>query len=89
MQLVLDCADLKDFSGITHNKVKLVLGSQSIVFDLIFLVQHYCLYSPGTATTTTTDEQREPLLPPTEEEQEESPEDSSVSSSSVAQTIFV
>eukprot|EP00531_Pseudo-nitzschia_arenysensis_P012806 CAMPEP_0116140248 /NCGR_PEP_ID=MMETSP0329-20121206/13739_1 /TAXON_ID=697910 /ORGANISM="Pseudo-nitzschia arenysensis, Strain B593" /LENGTH=387 /DNA_ID=CAMNT_0003635335 /DNA_START=24 /DNA_END=1187 /DNA_ORIENTATION=+ len=85
LQLVLDCADLKDFSGITHNKVKLVLGSQSIVFDLIFLVQHYCLYS-GSAST---DEQLEPLLPPTEEAEEESPEDSSVSSSSVAQTIFV
>lgn len=63
LQLVLDCADLKDFSGITHNEVKLALGSLSIVFDLIFLAQHYCLYS-GRTTVIATNEQSEPLLSP-------------------------
>ena len=90
LQLFLDCLDLNDFSGITHNLAKFVLGSQSIVFDIIFLTQHYCLYSG----ITRTDEQTEPLLPPPEEEAsneegESSPEDSSVSSSSQAQMIFV
>ena len=90
LQLVLDCADLHDFSGITHNKVKLALGSLSIVFDLIFIVQHYILYAVPAAT----DEQLEPLLPPTEEgassDEEGAPsEDASQSSSSQPLTVFV
>ena len=90
LQLVLDCADLHDFSGITHNKVKLALGSLSIVFDLIFIMQHYILYAAPAAT----DEQLEPLLPPTEEgassDEEGAPsEDASQSSSSQPLTVFV
>ena len=90
LQLVLDCADLHDFSGITHNKVKLALGSLSIVFDLIFIVQHYILYAVPAAT----DEQLEPLLPSTEEgasnDEEGAPsEDASQSSSSQPVTVFV
>ena len=59
---------MKDFSGMTHNKAKLALGSLSIIFDLIFLVQHYCLYSTnaaedGSGDTTIRTEQNEPLLP--------------------------
>jgi hypothetical protein len=40
---------------ITGNLAKLVLGSASIVFDLIFFLQHYVLYksAPLAATTTT------------------------------------
>jgi len=60
LQLVLDCADLNDFSGITHNKAKLALGSLSIVFDFVFLFQHYCLYSGATSVQSTG--QNEPLL---------------------------
>ena len=78
---MLDCANLNDFSGITRNKAKFALGSLSIIFDLIFLVQHYCLYnSPhvvgeddsgdNTTTTTTTTIQNEPLLPPALETEE-------------------
>jgi cystinosin len=85
--LVLDCANLKDFSGITHNKAKLALGSLSIVFDLVFLVQHYYLYS-GT-TTIETNEQSEPLLPPTEGDTEEGMEREQSSSSLTDRTIFV
>lgn len=49
LQLVLDCADLGDFSGITGNVAKFLLGFVSIVFDIIFMIQHYILYpdSPG------------------------------------------
>lgn len=63
LQLVLDCADMRDFSGITGNPAKFGLGFVSIVFDLIFMVQHYCLYS-GNAADGIVDEQQEPLLPP-------------------------
>jgi len=45
-QLVLDCWNLRDWSGLTGNLAKLFLGSVSIVFDVIFLLQHYVLYPP-------------------------------------------
>eukprot|EP00536_Pseudo-nitzschia_multiseries_P004110 jgi/Psemu1/253294/estExt_Genewise1Plus.C_670024 len=86
LQLVLDCADLKDFSGITHNKAKLALGSLSIVFDIMFLVQHYCLYS----TPTTQTDQNEPLLPPTSEPEEAHDEASAIGGQAMQpETIFV
>lgn len=44
VQLVLDSALQSDWSGITGNPVKLLLGNFTIFFDLIFLVQHYILY---------------------------------------------
>ena len=48
LQLVLDCAALNDFSGLTGNIPKLLLGQVSIVFDIIFCVQHYVLYPSST-----------------------------------------
>lgn len=63
LQLVLDCADRHDFSGITGNPAKFGLGFVSIVFDMIFMAQHYCLYnSNNDGRTEIWDEQREPLL---------------------------
>ena len=44
LQLVLDCADLGDFTGITGNLAKFGLGFVSITFDLIFMLQHYVLF---------------------------------------------
>ena len=46
LQLVLDCADQKDWSGISGDVVKFGLGVTSMVFDVLFLVQHYVLYRP-------------------------------------------
>lgn len=43
-QLVIDSSLQEDWSGISGNPVKLVLGSISIVFDVVFMVQHYVLY---------------------------------------------
>ncbi|RFU34992.1 hypothetical protein B7463_g1390, partial [Scytalidium lignicola] len=43
-QLGIDSYLQRDWSGITGNPVKLALGNSSIVFDLIFIVQHYILY---------------------------------------------
>lgn len=44
VQLVLDCAVLNDWTGITGNLTKLALGSVSVIFDLLFMLQHYILY---------------------------------------------
>lgn len=44
-QLLLDCLDMNDFSGIYGDIVKFGLGCVSIIFDIIFMVQHYILYS--------------------------------------------
>lgn len=44
-QLLVDGASRSDWSAITGDPGKLLLGNVSIGFDLVFLVQHYCLYS--------------------------------------------
>lgn len=44
VQLVLDCSLQGDWSGITGNAIKLLLGNITIVSDLIFVIQHYVLY---------------------------------------------
>ncbi|KAL9178605.1 hypothetical protein ACHAXT_001943 [Thalassiosira profunda] len=44
VQLVGDCADMRDWTGITGNPAKISLSLVTICFDLIFLVQHYILY---------------------------------------------
>lgn len=48
LQLVLDSSLQNDWSGITGNPVKLLLGNVTIIFDLIFVVQHYILYPDTT-----------------------------------------
>lgn len=65
-QLVLDTSLQDDWSGLTGNPVKLGLGNISIVFDVMFIVQHYWLYRN---TQGGKDEEREdgadrPLLGP-------------------------
>lgn len=44
-QLLIDSYQQGDWSGLTGNPVKFALGNVAIVFDLVFMVQHYCLYS--------------------------------------------
>ena len=43
-QLVIDSSLQQDWSGITGNPVKLGLGNVSILFDCVFMIQHYWLY---------------------------------------------
>jgi cystinosin len=43
-QLVLDSWLQGSWSGITGNPVKLGLSNISMFFDVIFMIQHYCLY---------------------------------------------
>ncbi|EQL30697.1 hypothetical protein BDFG_06847 [Blastomyces dermatitidis ATCC 26199] len=44
LQLLIDSALQDDWSGITGNPIKLLLGNVSIFFDIIFMLQHYVLY---------------------------------------------
>lgn len=43
-QLGIDSYLQHDWSGVTGNPVKFALGNVSIFFDVIFMVQHYCVY---------------------------------------------
>ncbi|KAF1958812.1 hypothetical protein CC80DRAFT_490603 [Byssothecium circinans] len=43
-QLMIDSALQNDWSGITGNFVKVGLGNITIVFDVLFILQHYVLY---------------------------------------------
>lgn len=43
-QLIIDSALQNDWTGITGNPVKFGLSNISIIFDIIFMVQHYVLY---------------------------------------------
>ena len=44
IQLVIDSSLQNDWSGLTGNPAKFGLGNITIIFDVIFLVQHYILY---------------------------------------------
>ncbi|CAG7950441.1 unnamed protein product [Penicillium nalgiovense] len=63
LQLVLDSSLQNDWSGITGNPVKLLLGNVTIFFDAIFCIQHYVLYrdTPDLKGTSDPGEQS-PLL---------------------------
>jgi cystinosin len=43
-QLIIDSSLQADWSGLTGNPVKFGLGNVSIIFDIIFMTQHYILY---------------------------------------------
>lgn len=65
LQLVLDCAALGDWTGITGNLAKFCLGSVSVLFDVLFMVQHYILYPQvyqQTSGVNADDDQEQPGL---------------------------
>ena len=64
LQLVIDASFQGDWSGITGNPLKFGLGAVSIVFDIIFITQHYILYRSPPAITPklVQSESEEPLL---------------------------
>ncbi|VZH88062.1 unnamed protein product [Fusarium fujikuroi] len=43
-QQAIDSYQQRDWSGITGNPVKFALGNISMVYDTIFIIQHYVLY---------------------------------------------
>lgn len=44
VQLLLDAAATSDWSAVTGNPVKFCLGFVSMVFDIVFMMQHWVLY---------------------------------------------
>ncbi|KAL1796859.1 hypothetical protein ACET3X_005399 [Alternaria dauci] len=56
-QLCIDSALQNDWSGVTGNPVKFGLGNITIVFDIIFMLQHYVLYKHPTKRVEDEDEE--------------------------------
>lgn len=48
-QLGIDSYLQRDWSGITGNSIKLLLGNISMFFDVIFMAQHYIIYAGNNA----------------------------------------
>ena len=46
LQLVIDSALQADWSGLTGNPIKFGLANISLLFDIVFILQHYVLYGP-------------------------------------------
>lgn len=46
LQLLIDSSLQADWSGLTGNPVKFGLANISLLFDVIFITQHYVLYGP-------------------------------------------
>ncbi|KAI6245919.1 Cystinosin [Erysiphe necator] len=59
LQLMIDSFYEGDWSGVTGNPAKLLLGNITIFFDIIFLIQHYFLYRNEDCHAT---DSLEPLL---------------------------
>ncbi|KAI1438877.1 cystinosin [Xylaria sp. CBS 124048] len=62
-QLGIDSYLQRDWSGVTGNPVKLFLGNVSMVYDLLFMAQHYFVYRDSSKDS---DDERESLLGRTE-----------------------
>jgi cystinosin len=56
LQTIIDAFALGDWTAITGNWVKFGMGISSLGFDIIFIIQHYCLYPHSK-------EEADPLLP--------------------------
>ena len=44
LQLIIDSALQDDWSGLTGNPIKLGLANISLLFDIVFITQHFVLY---------------------------------------------
>jgi cystinosin len=72
IQLLIDSSLQADWSGLTGNPVKFGLANISLLFDIIFITQHYVLYGPVTekderaggdaSTNHDAEHERDPLL---------------------------
>lgn len=60
-QLGIDSYIQHDWSGLTGNPVKLALGNIAIVFDIVFMLQHFVLYH-GKEPKDLTEGEDDPLL---------------------------
>ncbi|CAI7656469.1 unnamed protein product [Penicillium discolor] len=62
MQLVLDSSMQGDWSGAVGNIAKLLLGNITVLFDLIFIFQHFVLYRERFTESKPGVSERDPLL---------------------------
>ena len=66
LQLFIDSSLEVDWSGVTGNPAKFLLGNITLMFDIIFFVQHYSLYAKGNQDlqgASQEAEETDPLLP--------------------------
>jgi cystinosin len=69
LQMFLLAANYDDWSSIFGSPTKFGLGLFSVLFDILFIVQHYILYrKPRTNTiqanlSTNSDDERVPIIP--------------------------
>jgi len=61
LQQGLDSLLLGDWSGITGNPVKFALGNASMVYDFVFMAQHYVLYPERGGAMWKSDSERDTL----------------------------
>lgn len=65
-QLILDSSFEADWSGVTGNPIKFLLGNVTVIFDVLFVYQHYVLYKSRTEPEEDDDNKtpdvRSPLL---------------------------
>ncbi|KAF7564653.1 cystinosin [Pyrenophora tritici-repentis] len=61
-QLCIDSALENDWGGVTGNPVKFGLGNITIVFDIIFMIQHYVLYRHVEKNKEEDEEERQRLV---------------------------
>jgi hypothetical protein len=67
LQMFLLAINYDDWSSIFGSPTKFGLGMFSILFDILFIAQHYCLYRARTnrlSVTRTNDDEHTPILPP-------------------------
>ncbi|KAL4782836.1 PQ loop repeat-domain-containing protein [Aspergillus varians] len=62
IQLLIDTSLQADWSGARGNATKLLLGNITVFFDVVFMVQHCCLYSRKSGGTMLQPSERDPLL---------------------------
>lgn len=46
LQLIIDSSLQNDWSGLTGNPLKFGLANISLIFDIIFILQHFVLFGP-------------------------------------------
>ena len=78
LQLIVDSALQNDWSGLTGNPIKFGLANISVLFDIVFILQHFVLFGPveehGQGNDALIDpfhgprEERQPLIPANERE---------------------
>lgn len=81
-QLVMDCADLGDYSGLAGNLAKFLLGAVSVVLDAVILVQHY-VWFPAPTESASSLAGRHHLHRKRQQEEDDEEEDRAVRTASV------